>query len=491
MHAHKNTGRPFTRFAFVWLTFSFSLGVKAHTSLTSANHASHLFSASEIIYFQQKKVVHYCIDPDWKPVEWMDKQQQHRGFVAQIIQLINHRLPLTFELVPTSSWLESIQKIKDQSCDILVAAMKTENRSTYLNFTQPYYSLANVIVTHIDTPTIQGINDEPSRIFAVVRGYAISELLAKNYPDIQLVYVDSILEGLQKVSAKKVDGYIDHELVLNHAIQENALLSLKINNTWEEHFSLSIGVRQDHPELLSILDKALDSIPESEKRTLYQQWMEGIPSMTPTTPFPWKYGVSIFLLCVLALGSAGYVVRTRQLQSELNQKTEDFTHKMAMIRRQDPITDLLNSHAIFLELQTLLMECRDSQKESSIILFEIKQFRDNCYHIIPSHRELFLKECATLIAEQLDEKSLLGRWSDNRFLILQPHIESFHSVVLAELIRNVFDSHQFVFDLQLTATFVIEILDHRESADQLLQRMEAKLNSHDNSSVQVIHPAEV
>lgn len=91
--------------------------------------------------------VTYCVDPDWEPYERISQDQRHEGIAADLLALISTRSGVTFQLVPTKSWDESLAKAQDGSCQMLSFLNQTPKRDQWMVFTDPIFIDRNVIVT--------------------------------------------------------------------------------------------------------------------------------------------------------------------------------------------------------------------------------------------------------------------------------------------------------------------------------------------------------
>ncbi len=230
------------------------------------------FSASEQRYLRQKKRVSMCIDPDWMPYERIDKQGRHEGMSADYMALFEKRIGVPIELVPTKSWSESTDFAKARKCDILSMLNKSPERSQYLNFTEPYIQSQSVVVTRDDVTYLDGLKSVGTRSLSVPKGYVFEERIRKDYPNIKLVLVETVREGLNKVSNGEVFAHLGSIFIVVNEIQKNQLSNLKISGHSEYEMNFRIGVRKDDPLLLFVLNKAVGSLSEAEHIRIRRSW---------------------------------------------------------------------------------------------------------------------------------------------------------------------------------------------------------------------------
>ncbi|RLA73258.1 MAG: hypothetical protein DRG30_06510 [Epsilonproteobacteria bacterium] len=81
----------------------------------------------EKAYLKQKQEIKMCVDPDWMPFE-MIENGKHIGIVADYMQMISQQIDTPIILIPTKTWVESIEKGKSRACDIFSITSITPER---------------------------------------------------------------------------------------------------------------------------------------------------------------------------------------------------------------------------------------------------------------------------------------------------------------------------------------------------------------------------
>jgi len=231
------------------------------------------FSKEELKYLENKKVIKMCIDPSWMPFE-MISNDRHIGITSDYAKIFSKKINTKIIIVPTNSWIESLEKAKNRECDILSLVSKTKNREQYMDFTSPYIITPIVIATKIGIPFIDDISYVLDKKLGVVKGYSINETLRDKYPNINLVEVDSIKDGLNKVEKKEIFGYIDNTIVINHEIQQNFIGTITVSGKLNDNVQLSVASRDDEKILNNIFEKVILSIGEHTKHDILTKWVK-------------------------------------------------------------------------------------------------------------------------------------------------------------------------------------------------------------------------
>ncbi|MEA3289750.1 MAG: transporter substrate-binding domain-containing protein [Campylobacterota bacterium] len=248
-------------------------------------------------YLETKKEIKVCTDPLWMPFEKIENEK-HVGIAADYMEIFSKNLKIPFKLVVTKTWDESLKKIKEKECDILSLASKTKQREKYLEFTKPYISTPIVIATRTGITFIDSIEQVKSKRLGVVKGYSLHEVLKKQYPDINLVEVDSIGDGLKLVEENKIFGYLDNSIVINHEIQNNFLDTLSISGKLKNNIYLGTAVREDEKILKEILNKVIEKFDDNLKNKIRSKWVKVNYSIKTNYTLLWQ--VSFVLLLIIA-----------------------------------------------------------------------------------------------------------------------------------------------------------------------------------------------
>jgi len=255
------------------------------------------FTKEELEFLESKDVITMCIDPDWYPYERI-QNNKHIGMSFDYFEIFKKLIPIPIKLVPTQTWTQTLQYAKDGKCDIISLAAHSKERSAYLNFTTPYLNLPLVIATTADKPFVSSINDVLEYKLGVEKDYFYSEFLKQNYPNIKLVEVDSINEGIKKVSSGEIYGFIDALTVVGHTLQTEYFGNLKIAGKLEEQFTIGIATTKNAPLLNSIFNKAIDNLTVVDHQVILNKWVAVQYEKAFDYSIVWK--VVIFTLFLIA-----------------------------------------------------------------------------------------------------------------------------------------------------------------------------------------------
>ncbi|WP_449285943.1 transporter substrate-binding domain-containing protein [Marinobacter sp. PE14] len=326
-------------------------------------------NAAELAWLEARdNQLNYCIDPDWFPLEGLDEEGRHAGLSAEVALLFSKRSPVNFELVATDSWTQSIASIKQGKCEIFTMAMKTPERSEYLNFTEPYLEVPTVVLGRIEAPFIERVGDLRGQKIGVVEDYAFAELLQSRYPSLDLVEVPNEQSGLRQLQNNELDGYITTLATASYYMQELGLADLKVIGRIPADWSLSIAVSKDEPVVLGIMQKLVSSLTTQERKDLERQWRNIRLKQSVDYTLIWELAIAAILITALL------VYWNRKL-NRLNRDLTDANETLAKLSVTDDLTKLGNRSYFDQEFRKSFQWCQRHHSGFAVAMVDADHFK--------------------------------------------------------------------------------------------------------------------
>lgn len=297
-----------------------------------------IFTAQEREFLQNKKIITMCIDPDWMPFEKNDNGK-HIGMTADYIAIFKEEIGVPIEMVNTKSWVQSLEFAEQRKCDFLSLVMDTKKREEYLSFTQPYLELPTVIITNIDELFVNDFSQITDKKIGIVKGYAYGEIIKEKYPNMQIVEVDNLKDGLNRVVNGEFFGFIETLATAGYQIQKEYIGQLKIAGKFDQTWELGIGVRNDEPILRDIFEKAIEQIPITKRQEILNKWVSIIYDKEPSYKIimQWVFGISFIFIVVLLI-----VLRVNRILNKEIQSRKEIEKKLQELSITDALTNLYN-----------------------------------------------------------------------------------------------------------------------------------------------------
>ena len=231
-----------------------------------------IFTPEEQAYIYQKEKIKFCVDPYWMPFEYIDKHGELQGIMKDYYSLFETISELEFELLPTDSWKQTLEYAKTRKCDLVGQISETFERKQYLNFSEPYLDIPQVVATKQEQIFINDIADILDQKLGAVEGYAIVDILKQKYPEIQIKTYKTVEAGLIDLSNGNIYGFIDFLSSIVYCIQKNGFTDLKVAGKLSEKILLSVGSRNDEPLLGKVIEKIIQTIEPAEHKAILSRW---------------------------------------------------------------------------------------------------------------------------------------------------------------------------------------------------------------------------
>ena len=286
------------------------------TKSVLASTSAVVLSEYEKRWLSEHPSIRLAIDIDWLPFEFVDEKNNYAGMAADYISLVGEKLGIEFEVEKNKPWSEVVESFQQRELDMYSCVVETVQRREFANFTKPYLSFPMVIVTSDQVAYVNGLKDLKDETVAVVRGYATQDLLEKEHPELNLYLAENVGDALEQLSHGKVHAYIGNIATVSHVIKREGFTNIKISGDTPYQYQLSMAVRNDWPEFMPILQKALDSITEQERDQIYHKWIKLRYEQNFDYALLWKVLAGVILVIVVIL------IWNRRLSSEIGKRIE-------------------------------------------------------------------------------------------------------------------------------------------------------------------------
>lgn len=215
------------------------------------------------------------IDAGYAPYSFLDTDGSFIGVAPDFIELLGNKLGVKFEAVPDLSWPQILQAARERSLDVIATAVITEERQAYLDFTEIYIPTPLVIMTRANDDRISTALDLEGQKVALVEGYSSSQRVVDEHPAAEIVMVANPVEGLHAVSSGNADVYVGVLGINIYQAQQQGITNLKVAGNYDVVSNgQRLAVRNDWPMLTQILERALDSISEEERKAIFDKWID-------------------------------------------------------------------------------------------------------------------------------------------------------------------------------------------------------------------------
>ena len=222
-------------------------------------------------YVRNRDVVTVAVPESYHPLFCLNTDEDlHDGIVPDILARISEFTGLTFTYAPADSYSDAIRMVQEGEADLLCFYMGTEDESVRqgLTLTSPYVNMNNIVVRNkASTYPDDGL------ICAIVEGRqppaGIVAAETQTY--------DTVTDALRAVNGGRADFVYGLASRLELDIQRYHFSNLVPVTLVNDRSDLSFALKRPaDPELLTILNKAINSIPSEERSMILDRNMVSI-----------------------------------------------------------------------------------------------------------------------------------------------------------------------------------------------------------------------
>ncbi|PKM96430.1 MAG: hypothetical protein CVU84_01590 [Firmicutes bacterium HGW-Firmicutes-1] len=271
---NKNLKKLFNKNLVIFLLFILLSALGILYSLNYQSHKSLKLNESERTWIENHPIVKIAHDPNYAPIEFYE-DRVFKGVSPDYIEWVEKYSGIEFQEIYYSKWDEMLTAIRHKEIDMLCGILITEDRIEYLAFTDPYISIHNIILVNSKFPNINESELQNIRT-GVIKDFAIQEFLEVKYPGIELIEVKDINEGLQLLSFGKIDAFVTEFAQASYYIDKFGYTNIKVlqETKVSSENEIRFAVRKDYEPLKDIINKAIMSMPKSEREEIEKQWLK-------------------------------------------------------------------------------------------------------------------------------------------------------------------------------------------------------------------------
>ncbi len=262
----------FILFVFSNTAFSESLPQQYTRTAEQDEWVENNLTKEETEWLNSHAVVRVNITPN-EPFYYY--QNGAKGISVEFLEKLAEKTGINIEYSNTPLlWEETLENFKNhENCDLLLSIKISEERKSFVAFTNEYLEIPMVIFTHINSDFILGIDDLEGKRVVVENGLWVTKQLQKDYPGIELLFENSTHEALKTLAVNEADAYIGNLVSGTFIINNEGFKNIKVAapSPYPLH-NQAMGVRKDWPELASIMNKVFNDISAEEKNEIWNDY---------------------------------------------------------------------------------------------------------------------------------------------------------------------------------------------------------------------------
>ena len=237
------------------------------------------------------------------PLHFFDGE--YKGISVDYLNLIAERVGFQIKYITDIPWPVALDYIKNRKkIDLILTAKITQERKQYTSFTKNYLLMPLVIFSKTDAAFISNLDDLNGKTISVERGYVIHKKLENEFPEIRLLITKTSKEAIEAVASGLADAYVGNLTIGTYIIQQNNFNNIKVAApTPFDNHNQAMAVRNDWPELVSIINKTLESLTPEEHAGIRNNWLifRYEYGITKTDILKWFITIFVFAMTIILL----------------------------------------------------------------------------------------------------------------------------------------------------------------------------------------------
>ncbi|MDD3463079.1 MAG: transporter substrate-binding domain-containing protein [Sulfurospirillaceae bacterium] len=235
------------------------------------------------------------------------------GLHNDFLKFIEAKSGILFEHIDAKNQKDLYEKLQSKKVDLIVNAKTTKLEKPFEFSSIVFEKFYLAIVANKEFGFVDGIGEFKGSV-AISSNCVACEMLREKYPNIKVIETKNTNEALSLVAQKKVDASIGHEVEMTHYLK-NYYTNLKIIGTSKEIVSHYFATHLEYPELISIVNKVLESLSYEQKKKIKDMWF--ITKVQTEVDRSIVYRVAFGLILVITL----IIIYNQRLKHLVSEKT--------------------------------------------------------------------------------------------------------------------------------------------------------------------------
>jgi two-component system sensor histidine kinase EvgS len=301
-----------------------------------------------------------------------DEHGHWSGFNNDVLERISAMTGLQFVYEETFSSEQLLERLESGAADMSTMLSINDERRTFLDFSHAFGGAGWVFVGHAEAPTVRSLEQLAKKVLVLPTRHALEAVIRHEYPSIELRSVKTYAEARALVESGEAYATIDNEVGARLYPPGRLKVGETLEGKWDADY---LAVRKDRPQLLSILNKALEAFPPAELRAIRHQWLES--TATASTPSTWERTTRLdcWPVVVFSVFALLCLIWNRRLTALIKQRQEAENSLRDQLAFQHTLLDAMPDPMFVRDLQGRLVMCNKSYEESLSTRFDQVQGR--------------------------------------------------------------------------------------------------------------------
>ncbi|WP_339450022.1 transporter substrate-binding domain-containing protein [Pseudomonas sp. EA_5y_Pfl2_R50] len=303
---------------------------------------------------------------------FQDEHGHWNGLNDDLLKHISAMTGLQFVYLESFSTDQMLDSLENGMADMSTTLAMNDERKEALDFSLAFGGAGWVFVGRASEPPLQSLEQLANRVLVLPARHALEGSIRRDYPLISIRSVKTYAEARALVESGEAYATIENEIGSQLYPPGRLHVGELLEGKWEADH---LAVRKGQPELLDILNKALEAFPPAELRAIRQKWLGGIG---PQPPSKQRQGwtrliyLGVFAGCVFGALS---LLWNRRLKIVIKQRRDVQVDLNDQLVFQRALIDAMPDPVFVRDLEGRLILCNKSYEEALSVRFDQVQGR--------------------------------------------------------------------------------------------------------------------
>lgn len=292
---------------------------------------------------------------------FQDEHGHWSGLNIDVLKRVTAMTGLRFEHHESFSTDQMLERLESGQADMSTTLAMSDERKVFLDFSHAFGGAGWVFVGRAGAPSVESLEQLARRVLVLPARHALEDVIRREYPSIQIRSVKTYAEARALVESGEAYATIENEIGAQLYPLGLLKVGALVEGKWEADH---LAVRKGMPELLSILNKALEAFPAAELRAIRLKWLEGIaPAPSPSV---WQRIIEWGCWAAVVAGMFGLLslVWNRRLTVLIKQRRVAEKSLGDQLAFQHALIDSMPDPIFVRDLQGCLIMCNRSYEEA-------------------------------------------------------------------------------------------------------------------------------
>ena len=356
------------------------------------------------------------ITKDWEPLEFIGEDGQPLGINRDVIESVTQSAGFELEFVAYDHWAALVAGFRDNEIDLILGVSSANSRAPDFDFTDSYWQMPWSIIYRRILGRINSLADLNGKTLAIVKGYQLTNWVKANYPEIDVVLVNSTTEGVLAVQQGFVDGFVEGLPVASKLAKQESIVPLEVAVVPEFPSQDSrIGIHKGNHVLQSILNQGLSTIDDKKRQEIFNRWFDiNIHSGWDkrfVTRIATQVGFVIFAIILFV------VLWNRRLHKEVGRR-KALEMQMKHMATHDELTGLANRTLIKTQMESAIALHQRQGLKLAVMFVDLDGFKavnDKYGH---DFGDVVLQQVAERLTSCVRKSDTVCRFGGDEFVVL-------------------------------------------------------------------------